>query len=141
MSGSCQPPSSAARTSVANSTTNDFQKEEVMSNVISKVLPINNESFQAEVLDSPIPVVVDFYASWCPPCRALSPVLDRFATEYAGRIKFVKINSDDEPGLAETYGVSALPTLVFIQDGEVVGNSVGLPQEPQLRSELNKWIQ
>lgn len=108
---------------------------------MSTVLHINNESFQAQVLESPLPVVVDFYASWCPPCRALSPVLDRLATEYSGRIKFVKIDSDEEPGLAEAYGVSALPTLVFIKDGETVRNFVGLSQEQQLRSELNKWIQ
>ena len=141
MSGACQPPSSADRTSEVNLSSTETQKEEVMSNVISKVLPINSESFQAEVLDSPTLVVVDFYASWCPPCRALSPVLDRFANEYAGRIKFVKINSDEEPGLAEAYEVSALPTLVFIKDGEVVGNAVGLPPEQDLRTELNQWVQ
>ncbi|MBL8853629.1 MAG: thioredoxin [Planctomycetaceae bacterium] len=107
---------------------------------MSAVLHINNRSFQAEVLDSPIPVVVDFYASWCGPCRALSPMLERLSTEYAGRIKFVKVDTDEEPGLSEAYDVSALPTMVFIQDGEVVGNAVGLPQEQALRSDLNKWL-
>ncbi|MDP1563873.1 MAG: thioredoxin [Pirellulaceae bacterium] len=108
---------------------------------MSGVLHINNQSFPAEVLNSPIPVVVDFYASWCPPCRALSPLLERLAIEFAGKIRFVKIDSDEAPELAEAYGVSALPTLVFIQNGETVGNSVGLPQEQQLRSDLNKLVQ
>ncbi|MBL8888761.1 MAG: thioredoxin [Planctomycetaceae bacterium] len=107
---------------------------------MSSIIHVTKQSLQAEVLDSPIPVVVDFYASWCGPCRALSPMLERLATEYAGRIKFVKVNTDEEPELSEAYDVSALPTMVFIKDGEVVGSSVGLPQEQVLRSDLNKWI-
>lgn len=107
---------------------------------MSAVSHVNRQQFQQEVLESDLPVVVDFYASWCPPCRALSPILDRLAREFSGQIKFVKVNSDEEPDLAGSYDVTGLPTLVLIEDGKVRGKIAGLPQEAAFRAELRKWV-
>ena len=107
---------------------------------MSTVTHVNQQQFESEVLHSDLPVVVDFYATWCPPCRALSPVLDRLAEEFTGQIKFVKVNSDEEPVLASQFNVTGLPTVVLIENGTPVGQFSGLPQEEALRSELKKWI-
>ena len=107
---------------------------------MSKVIEVNQSQFESEVIQSDIPVVVDFYATWCPPCRMLAPILDRLADEFAGQIKFVKVNSDEEPRLSSDYYVTALPTVVFVDAGKNIGQFSGLPQEDALRSELKKWI-
>jgi thioredoxin 1 len=107
---------------------------------MSNLQQIDATSFQAQVLESKLPVVVDFYADWCPPCRMLGPILDRLSTEFVGRISFVKVNSDEEPELASRYEVTGLPTLVFIENGEVVGQFAGLPPEKELRTELLNWL-
>ena len=106
---------------------------------MSKVTKVNQLQFETEVLQSDLPVLVDFYADWCPPCRALTPVLDRLSEEFAGRVKIVKVNGDEEPELAEKYQVTALPTLVFVQNGNVVDQFSGLPQETALREKLDHW--
>lgn len=108
---------------------------------MSNVIHVNQQQFETEVRESDLPVLVDFYATWCPPCRALGPILDRLAAEFEGKIKFVKVNSDEEPGLATEFEVTGLPTLVFVDDGEVVGQFSGLPPEDVLRSELSRWVQ
>lgn len=107
---------------------------------MSSVEQINQHEFQTKVLDSEIPVVVDFYATWCPPCRTLSPILDRLSEEFAGKVKFVKVNSDEEQALANRFQVTGLPTLVFFEDGKFLGQSAGLPDETELRNHLNNWI-
>ena len=107
---------------------------------MSKVIHVNQQQFQSEVLQSDLPVLVDFYATWCPPCRALGPILDRLAEEFSGQIKIVKINSDEEPSLAETYDVTGLPTVVFFDGGTNVGQFSGLPQEAALREQLKTWV-
>ena len=76
---------------------------------MSQVLPVDQQQFSSEVVASDLPVVGDFYADWCPPCRMLAPILDRLASEFAGQIKFVKVNSDAEPELAERYQVTGFP--------------------------------
>ncbi|MCL4129925.1 UNVERIFIED_CONTAM: hypothetical protein GTU68_016559 [Idotea baltica] len=108
---------------------------------MSQVLQVDQQQFKTEVLASKVPVVVDFYATWCPPCKALGPILDRLAEEFAGQIKFVKVNSDEEHSLASHYEVTGLPTLVFMDDGENVGQIVGMPQEAAFREQLNQWLQ
>ncbi|MDG2014709.1 MAG: thioredoxin [Pirellulaceae bacterium] len=107
------------------------------------MLPIQSVSqvtFSKEVLESPLPVVIDFYANWCGPCRRLAPTIERVAKIYAGQIKFVKVNTDDEAVLAEQFNVSSLPTLVFLDEGQVVSQFAGLISEEHLKSELNEWI-
>lgn len=106
---------------------------------MSEVKSIGSAEFHSQVLESDLPVVVDFYATWCPPCRALAPILQRLAVEFDGRVRFVKVDSDEEPELAGKYGVTALPTLVFIRGGNVDGAAPGLPEESALRREIERW--
>lgn len=107
---------------------------------MSKVLPVNQDLFESEVLNSDLPVVVDFYATWCPPCRMLSPILERLATEFDGQIKFVKVNSDEEPQLASQYNVTGLPTIALFDNGNHLGQFSGLPREEVFRDQLRNWI-
>ena len=96
------------------------------------------ESFGQDVLNSPVPVLVDFYADWCGPCRMLAPTLDKLAAEFAGKARIVKINVDREPTLASQFNVSSIPNLTFIVDGKIVGQSAGAPPEAALRRALNQ---
>ncbi len=107
---------------------------------MSHVKRIDEQQFNAEVLQSDLPVVVDFYADWCPPCRMLAPILDRLAIDFAGKIKFVKVNSDEEPQLASRYNVTGLPTIMLVDGGQTVGQFAGLPQEEAFRNALQKWV-
>jgi thioredoxin 1 len=84
------------------------------------VSDINDQNFQAEVLDSDIPVIVDFWAEWCAPCRAIAPIIKNLADEYDGRVKIVKLNIDESPSTPGTYGVRAIPTVLAFQGGQVV---------------------
>ena len=108
---------------------------------MSSLMTVTSETFEPEVLGSDLPVIVDFYADWCPPCRMLGPMLDRLAVEFSGRIKFVKINSDAENALAASFQVTGLPTVVFMENGQNVGQFAGLPEESALRNELEKWLE
>jgi thioredoxin 1 len=105
---------------------------------MSSVKQVSNESFAQEVLQSPVPVLVDFYADWCGPCRMLAPALERLSAEFAGRAKVVKVNVDHEPELANHFQVSSIPTLAFFAHGDLVGQTAGLVPEAGLRQALNK---
>ena len=105
---------------------------------MSQVQQATSASFASDVLRSPVPVLVDFYADWCGPCRMLAPVLDRLATEFSGRARIVKVNVDTEPQLASRFRVSSIPALVFIADGKVVGQAAGAAPEASLRGALSQ---
>ena len=90
------------------------------------ITEITQQNFEAEVLGSSVPVLVDFWASWCGPCRMLSPVVDELAEQYDGKVKFGKVNVDEQPRLAMNYSVESIPTLLLFRDGRAVDKSVGV---------------
>lgn len=97
---------------------------------------IQESQFEVEVVQSTLPVVVDFYASWCGPCRMLSPMLDELAGPLTNQVKFVKVNVDEATALAQRMEIQAMPTLVFFKNGKVVDRSVGLPSRDVLKLRL-----
>lgn len=105
---------------------------------MSVVYHTSAENFSRDVLSSPVPVLVDFYADWCGPCRMLAPTLDKLAVEFSGKARIVKVNVDKEPELATRYQVSSIPALVLIADGDVVAQSAGAASEVALRRALNQ---
>ena len=98
----------------------------------------NKESFQNEVLNKKGLALVDFWATWCGPCRAMMPVVAKIADENEGKIKVCKVNVDEEPDLAEKFGVMSIPTFVAIKDGEVLGTSIGVQDEEEILKMFDK---
>ena len=90
-----------------------------------KSVIIKTENFQSEVLESDIPVLVDFWAPWCGPCKMISPLIDQIAEEYSGSLKVGKVNLDEEGALAEKFGITSIPVLYVFKNGEVAGHRVG----------------
>ena len=104
------------------------------------VKDISDSLFAAEVLSSELPVIVDFWAPWCGPCKSIAPVLEELSTEFAGRIKIVKINVDENPKTPTSYNVRGIPNLVFFKGGEVVDQIVGAVPKDLLVTAINKVI-
>nr|WP_307992702.1 thioredoxin [uncultured Niameybacter sp.] len=87
-------------------------------------------NFQQEALESNIPVIVDFYADWCGPCKMMAPIIDELATQYEGKVKIGKVNTDENRAVASKYNIMSIPTILFIKDGQVVDTTVGaLPKQ------------
>ncbi len=100
---------------------------------------INDAQFQKEVLESDLPVLVDFWAPWCGPCRMLAPILEDIAREYHGKLKVVKINVDENQAVAGSYGIMSIPTLICFKDGKMVGKVVGALPKEALKEYLSQW--
>ena len=107
---------------------------------MGNIREIGDNDFQTEVLGSPQPVLVDFWAPWRGPCRMLAPLLDQLASENAESVKIVKVNVDDSPTTAQTYGVFNIPTLVLFKGGQVVDRFVGLQPKQKLQEALSQAV-
>jgi thioredoxin 1 len=101
---------------------------------------VTTASFQADVLDNPKPVMVDFWAEWCGPCRMVSPILDEIATEYADKIEIVKVNVDEEPQLAMQYGVTGIPMMAVFQGGTIAKQMVGARPKNAIVEDLAAFL-
>jgi len=97
---------------------------------------ITVDNFETEVLNSDKPVLIDFWATWCGPCKMMAPVVEDLAKEYAGRIKVGKVNVDDEPKLAIQFGIASIPTFVLMKDGKAVASTMGYMAKEQLKTQL-----
>jgi thioredoxin 1 len=89
------------------------------------IVQVSDDTFDSEVLKASVPVLIDFWAPWCGPCRAIAPIVDQLATEYAGKLKIVKMNVDDNPRTPANYGVRGIPNLILFKDGQVQQQIVG----------------
>ena len=107
---------------------------------MSQVLHITDATFEADVLKSDLPVLVDFWAPWCGPCKMIAPVLDELAPAFDGKAKIVKINVDENQGVAAQYGVRSIPTLLLVKNGQVVGTQVGALPKGQLAAFINQHL-
>lgn len=105
-----------------------------------KVVYLSDASFEADVLNSDVPVLVDYWAEWCGPCKSIAPLLGEVAEEYTDKIKVAKLNIDDNPKTPPTYGIRGIPTLMLFKDGEVKSTKVGALTKSQLTSFLNENI-
>lgn len=102
------------------------------------IVILTEENFQTEVIQSTVPVLVDFWAEWCGPCKALAPILDELAQEYDGKARIGKVDIDQHQNLAAQYGISAIPTLLLFQNGQVVDQLRGLRSKRDLKASLDR---
>ncbi len=107
---------------------------------MSQVAAVGEGNFETEVVQADVPVVVDFWADWCQPCKMLSPVLDRIAERYNGRLKVVKCNFDENHAIVGQFAISTLPNLLFFKDGEVVNQAIGYMGEEQLAATVDEVL-
>jgi thioredoxin 1 len=104
----------------------------------SGLLQVNDKNFTAEVLQSDIPVLVDFWATWCGPCRAISPIVEDLAKEFSGRVKIAKLNVDENPSTPSQYGVRGIPALILFKEGKVLDQIVGSVPKARLKALIEK---
>jgi len=107
---------------------------------MSEPVKIDDGNFGQIVLKSEIPVLVDFWAPWCGPCRMVAPVVDELAEEYQGRVNFGKVNVDEDPNIAGPYGVMSIPTLIIFKDGKPFSNIVGFKPKAELKKSLDEAL-
>jgi len=109
-------------------------------NNMSNEIQLTDANFESEVLKSAIPVLVDFWAPWCGPCKMIAPVIEELAGEYAGKVKVCKINTDESPDSAAKYRISAIPSVLLFKDGKQVREMVGLQPKEELKRHLDELI-
>lgn len=101
---------------------------------------VTDASFEAEVINSPVLTVTDFWAEWCMPCKRIAPILDEIAGEYEGKLKIVKVNVDSDPGIAERYGITGIPALLLFKNGKLVDTLVGFLPKDKLLSRIRPHL-
>lgn len=104
------------------------------------IVKVTDDSFEQEVLSSDTPVLVDYWAEWCGPCKMIAPVLEEVADEYGGKVKIAKLNIDENPNTPPTYGIRGIPTLMLFKDGEIADTKVGALSKTQLTEFLNSHV-
>jgi thioredoxin 1 len=107
---------------------------------MSHLQAITDDSFENDVIASTLPVIVDFWAEWCGPCRALTPIVEDLSQQYAGKVKFVKLNVDQNPATPPKFGVRGIPTLILFKDGQVAATQVGLLSKADLAQFIDQHI-
>ncbi|GAB4375346.1 MAG: thioredoxin [Elainellaceae cyanobacterium] len=107
---------------------------------MSAAAQVTDSTFDQEVLESNVPVLVDFWAPWCGPCRMVAPVVDEIAEQYSGQVKVVKVNTDENPNVASRYGIRSIPTLMIFKEGQRVDMVVGAVPKTTLASTLEKYL-
>ncbi len=107
---------------------------------MSVAAQVTDSTFEQEVLKSDVPVLVDFWAPWCGPCRMVAPVVDEIAQQYEGQVKVVKVNTDENPSVASTYGIRSIPTLMVFKGGQRVDMVVGAVPKTTLANTLEKYL-
>jgi len=108
---------------------------------MAKPAEVTDATFESDVLKSNLPVLVDFWAPWCGPCRMVSPIVEELADEYRGRVKFVKLNTDDNVQTASRYGIRSIPTLLLFRDGEPADQVIGFRPKRELAKVLDRALQ
>ena len=106
----------------------------------SNIIHLTETNFAQEVTQSPTPVLVDFWAEWCGPCKMIAPILDEIAGEYDGRLKIGKVNIDEQQSLAVQHGIRAIPTLLLFKDGQVADQIIGLKSKRDLKANLDRVV-
>ncbi len=109
--------------------------------MINEPINVTDEAFETTVVGSELPVIVDFWAPWCGPCKMVGPILDKIAKEFAGKVIVAKVNTDDHSEWANKFGVQGIPTMLFMSDGKVVHQQVGALPEPMLRTVLDQFLE
>ncbi|PKL79831.1 MAG: thioredoxin [Candidatus Melainabacteria bacterium HGW-Melainabacteria-1] len=104
------------------------------------LMEVTDQNFDAEVIKSDLPVLVDFWAPWCGPCRLISPIVEELAKEYEGKLKIVKLNTDDNPDTATNYHISGIPSLLLFKDGQVADQKVGAVPKTMLQDMVTQHI-
>ena len=107
---------------------------------MSNAMPVTDANFDSEVLKAGTPVLVDFWAPWCGPCRAVAPAVDAIANEFSGRVKVVKLNTDEEQQVAIKYGVGSIPTLMVFKNGEMVERVLGIRPQAELAAMVSRHV-
>lgn len=109
--------------------------------MINEPINVTDQAFQKTVLESSLPVIVDFWAPWCGPCRMVAPTLEKLAKEYAGELIVAKVNTDENPEWAMKYGVQGIPTMLLVYGGKIVNRQVGALPEPVLRDVIEQFME
>lgn len=104
------------------------------------VTKLNKDNFQQEVVNSDVPVIIDFYADWCGPCQMMAPVFEEVSKDYEGRLNFVKLNTEENPKVADQFGIKGIPCLIIVNKGEEVDRIVGFNAKDQLKAKIDSIL-